>query len=71
MKKYRQKEILITVVVTHRFVLSSMESSSETEPAIHYTGLSTEAVSSGLKPFTQYTVILEVGMTNVHCLWHN
>nr|XP_014268858.2 usherin [Maylandia zebra] len=42
-----------------RFVLSSMESSSEAEPAIHYTGLSTEAVSSGLKPFTQYTVILE------------
>uniref|UniRef100_A0A4W6FW95 Usherin n=1 Tax=Lates calcarifer TaxID=8187 RepID=A0A4W6FW95_LATCA len=41
-----------------RFVLSSTESSS-TEPIIHYTGLSTEAVASGLKPFTQYTVILE------------
>ncbi|XP_059204973.1 usherin [Centropristis striata] len=41
-----------------RFVLSSMESSGA-EPVIHYTGLSTEAVASGLKPFTQYTVTLE------------
>ncbi|XP_060897032.1 usherin [Labrus mixtus] len=42
-----------------RFVLSSTESSSGAESVIHYTGLSTEAVASGLKPFTQYTVILE------------
>ncbi|KAM9408306.1 LOW QUALITY PROTEIN: usherin [Pholidichthys leucotaenia] len=41
-----------------RFVLSST-SSSRRKPLIHYTGLSTEAVASGLKPFTQYTVILE------------
>uniref|UniRef100_A0A3Q2PWV5 Usher syndrome 2A (autosomal recessive, mild) n=1 Tax=Fundulus heteroclitus TaxID=8078 RepID=A0A3Q2PWV5_FUNHE len=31
-------------------------------PVIHYTGLSTEAVASGLKSFTQYSVTLEVGM---------
>ncbi|XP_051920397.1 usherin isoform X1 [Hippocampus zosterae] len=42
-----------------RFVLSSKESSSGAEPVIHYTGLSTEAVASGLKAFTQYTVSLE------------
>ncbi|XP_070688414.1 usherin [Pempheris klunzingeri] len=42
-----------------RFVLSSTESSSGAEPVIHYTGLSAEAVASSLKPFTQYTVILE------------
>ncbi|XP_070842368.1 usherin [Chaetodon trifascialis] len=42
-----------------RFVLSSMESFSGAQPVIHYTGLSTEAVASGLKPFTQYTAILE------------
>ncbi|XP_039982949.1 usherin [Xiphias gladius] len=41
-----------------RFILSSTESSSG-EPTIYYTGLSTEAVASGLKPFTQYIVILE------------
>ncbi|XP_047436500.1 usherin [Mugil cephalus] len=42
-----------------RFVLSSMESFGVAEPVIHYTGLSTETVARGLKPFTQYTVILE------------
>ncbi|KAK2920361.1 hypothetical protein Q8A73_002565 [Channa argus] len=42
-----------------RFVLSSSESFSGAEPVVHYTGLSTEAVASGLKPFTQYTVVLE------------
>ncbi|XP_037549573.1 usherin [Nematolebias whitei] len=42
-----------------RFALSSMESSPEAEPVIHYTGLSTEAVVSSLKPFSQYTAILE------------
>ncbi|XP_053172998.1 usherin [Scomber japonicus] len=42
-----------------RFVLSSKESSSGARPVIHYTGLSTETVLSGLKPFTQYTVTLE------------
>ncbi|KAA8595474.1 hypothetical protein FQN60_010765 [Etheostoma spectabile] len=47
------------LVTGERFVLSSMEFSGA-EPVIHYTGLSTEAVASGLKPFTQYTVILEV-----------
>ncbi|XP_056269140.1 usherin isoform X3 [Pseudoliparis swirei] len=41
-----------------RFALSSVESSGA-EPVSHYTGLSTEAVASGLKPFTQYTVTLE------------
>ncbi|XP_041646715.1 usherin [Cheilinus undulatus] len=42
-----------------RYVLSTTESSRGAEPVIHYTGLSTEAVASGLKPFTQYTVTLE------------
>ncbi|XP_077419247.1 usherin isoform X1 [Vanacampus margaritifer] len=42
-----------------RFVLLSTESFSGAEPVIHYTGLSTEAVASGLKAFTQYTVTLE------------
>ncbi|XP_077569166.1 usherin [Stigmatopora nigra] len=42
-----------------RFVLSSTESSSGAEPVIHYTGLSTEAMASGLQAFTQYTVTLE------------
>ncbi|XP_068597953.1 usherin [Brachionichthys hirsutus] len=42
-----------------RFVLSSTEAVNGAEPAVHYTGLSTEAVASGLKPFTQYTVKLE------------
>nr|XP_061796460.1 usherin-like [Nerophis lumbriciformis] len=42
-----------------RFVLSSTESSSGAKPVIHYTGLSTEAMASGLKAFTQYTVTLE------------
>ncbi|XP_051795531.1 usherin [Acanthochromis polyacanthus] len=42
-----------------RFVLSSMESSDGAESFIHYSGLSTEAVVSGLKPFTQYAVKLE------------
>ncbi|KAM3876945.1 usherin [Diretmus argenteus] len=42
-----------------RFVLSSIESSSGSEPVIHYRGLSTEAVASGLKPFTLYTLTLE------------
>ncbi|XP_068172657.1 usherin isoform X1 [Antennarius striatus] len=42
-----------------RFVLSSTESLSGAEAVIHYTGLSTEAVASGLKPFTPYTVKLE------------
>ncbi|XP_074481361.1 usherin [Sebastes fasciatus] len=41
-----------------RFVLSSTQSRGA-EPVIHYTGLSTEAVASGLKPFTQYTATLE------------
>ncbi|TNN67180.1 Usherin [Liparis tanakae] len=41
-----------------RFALSSVEWSGA-EPVSHYTGLSTEAVASGLKPFTQYTVTLE------------
>ncbi|XP_029281914.1 LOW QUALITY PROTEIN: usherin [Cottoperca gobio] len=41
-----------------RFVLSSTEFSGA-RPVIHYTGLSTEAVASGLKPFTQYTATLE------------
>lgn len=49
--------------VSLRFVLSSMESQSGAEAVIHYTGLSKEAVASGLKPFTQYTVTLEVGIT--------
>lgn len=52
---------MIAIFVSHRFVLSSIESSSRAEPVIHYWGLSTEAVASGLKPFTQYTVVLQVG----------
>ncbi|KAM3624776.1 uncharacterized protein V6R79_001428 [Siganus canaliculatus] len=42
-----------------RFVLTSKESLSGAQPISHYTGLSTEAVASGLKPFTQYTAVLE------------
>ncbi|KAM4744035.1 usherin isoform 2-T2 [Anableps anableps] len=42
-----------------RFVLSSVESSNKAEPVIHFIGLSTEAVASGLKAFTQYSVTLE------------
>uniref|UniRef100_A0A672FK37 Usher syndrome 2A (autosomal recessive, mild) n=1 Tax=Salarias fasciatus TaxID=181472 RepID=A0A672FK37_SALFA len=42
-----------------RFVLSSTVSSSGAAPTIHYAGSSTEAVASGLKPFSHYTVILE------------
>ncbi|MEQ2175895.1 hypothetical protein GOODEAATRI_022425, partial [Goodea atripinnis] len=42
-----------------RFVLSSVESFNKAEPVIHYTGLSTEALASGLKSFTQYSVTLE------------
>ncbi|XP_061735051.1 usherin isoform X2 [Nerophis ophidion] len=42
-----------------RFVLSSKEYSSEAEPVIHYIGLFTEAMASGLKAFTQYTVTLQ------------
>ncbi|XP_075319241.1 usherin [Odontesthes bonariensis] len=42
-----------------RFVLSSMELSPGEEAVTHYTGLSSEAVASGLKPFTQYTAILK------------
>ncbi|XP_071778073.2 usherin [Centroberyx gerrardi] len=45
-----------------RFLLSSLESSGA-EPVIHYRGLSTEAVASGLKPFTQYTFTLEACST--------
>lgn len=42
-------------------MLSSVESSNNAEPVTHYTGLSSEAVASGLKAFTQYSVILKVG----------
>ncbi|KAG7481797.1 usherin [Solea senegalensis] len=42
-----------------RFVLSSTESPGA-EPIVHYTGSSTAAVAGGLKPFTQYSVILQV-----------
>ncbi|MED6278925.1 hypothetical protein CHARACLAT_029076, partial [Characodon lateralis] len=41
------------------FVLSSVESLNKAEPVIHYTGLSTEALASGLKSFTQYSITLE------------
>uniref|UniRef100_A0A3B5QN66 Usherin n=1 Tax=Xiphophorus maculatus TaxID=8083 RepID=A0A3B5QN66_XIPMA len=40
----------------------TVELSDKAEPVIHYIGLSTEAVASGLKAFTQYSVTLEVGM---------
>uniref|UniRef100_A0A667ZN39 Usherin n=1 Tax=Myripristis murdjan TaxID=586833 RepID=A0A667ZN39_9TELE len=54
-----------------RFVLSSMES-SEAAPIIQYRGLSTEAVASGLKPFTQYNFTLQAcsagGCTSTHPL---
>lgn len=59
-----QKFIKAVVFVSHRFVLSSTESSSGAEPVIHFSGLSTDAVASGLKPFTQYTAVLEVGGAN-------
>ncbi|KAM4602923.1 usherin [Polymixia lowei] len=42
-----------------RFMLSSIESMAGENPVVHYSGLSTEAVASGLKPFTQYTFTLE------------
>lgn len=65
MEIWREQELIITVFfVSHRFVLSSTESSSGAEPVIHFSGLSTEAVASGLKPFTQYTAVLEVGGAN-------
>lgn len=56
--------MIITIFVSCRFVLSSTESFSGAEPVIQYTGLSTEAVASSLKPFTQYTAKLEVGRVN-------
>lgn len=43
----------------HRFVLSSTESSSGAKAVIHYSGLATESVASGLEPFTQYTAVLQ------------
>lgn len=43
----------------HRFVLSSTESSSGAKAVIHSSGLATEAVASGLQPFTQYTAVLQ------------
>lgn len=43
----------------HRFVLSSTESSSGAKAVIHSSGLATEAVASGLEPFTQYTAVLQ------------
>lgn len=58
--KWKKEELTISFFVSHRFALSSTESSSGAEPVIHYTGLSTEAVASALKPFTQYTATLEV-----------
>ncbi|XP_028328840.1 usherin isoform X1 [Gouania willdenowi] len=42
-----------------RFVLSSTETSPGAEPVIHYSGLLTEGVANGLKPFTEYTVTLK------------
>lgn len=65
--KLRKEELIITILVSHRFVLSSTESSVGAEPVIHYTGLSTEAVASGLKPFTQYTAVLQVGGADIQC----
>lgn len=60
-----EQEFIKTVLfVSHRFVLSSTDSTSGAEPVIHYTGLSSDAVASGLKPFTQYTAVLEVGGAN-------
>ncbi|XP_072320975.1 usherin [Eucyclogobius newberryi] len=41
-----------------RFLLFSIEIFVG-EPVVHYTGLSTEAVANGLKPFTQYSAYLE------------
>uniref|UniRef100_A0A3B5LYR8 Usher syndrome 2A (autosomal recessive, mild) n=1 Tax=Xiphophorus couchianus TaxID=32473 RepID=A0A3B5LYR8_9TELE len=43
-----------------------VELSDKAEPVIHYIGLPTEAVASGLKAFTQYSVTLEVGMPRCH-----
>lgn len=58
----KKRELNDSLYVSLRFVLSSMESSHESEPVIHYTGLSSEAVASSLNPFTQYTAILEVSV---------
>uniref|UniRef100_A0A3P9LP99 Usher syndrome 2A (autosomal recessive, mild) n=1 Tax=Oryzias latipes TaxID=8090 RepID=A0A3P9LP99_ORYLA len=40
-----------------RFVLSTSESLHGSDPVAHYSGLSTQAVASGLKPFTLYTLL--------------
>uniref|UniRef100_A0A3B3DE37 Usher syndrome 2A (autosomal recessive, mild) n=1 Tax=Oryzias melastigma TaxID=30732 RepID=A0A3B3DE37_ORYME len=42
-----------------KFVLSTSESLHGADPVVHYTGLSTQAVATGLKPFTQYTAVLD------------
>uniref|UniRef100_H2M7E1 Usher syndrome 2A (autosomal recessive, mild) n=1 Tax=Oryzias latipes TaxID=8090 RepID=H2M7E1_ORYLA len=47
----------LTLCTPHRFVLSTSESSHGTDPVAHYSGLSTQAVASGLKPFTLYTLL--------------
>lgn len=51
--------LLTGLFCCHRFVLSSTESSSGAKAVIHYSGLATEAVASGLEPFTQYTAVLQ------------
>lgn len=61
-----QNLIISSLFVSFRFVVSSVELSDKAEPVIHYIGLSTEAVASGLKAFTQYSVTLEVGMPRCH-----
>lgn len=43
-------------------MLSTSESLHGADPVVHYTGLSTQAVATGLKPFTQYTAVLDVSI---------
>lgn len=45
--------------VYHRFILSTTKSAHGSQPVLHFSGLSTQAVVTGLQPFTQYTVVLE------------
>lgn len=50
-------------------MLSSTESSGGAEPIIHYSGLATEAVAGGLKPFTQYAAVLEASEADAYLLF--
>uniref|UniRef100_A0A3B4TAI5 Usherin n=1 Tax=Seriola dumerili TaxID=41447 RepID=A0A3B4TAI5_SERDU len=58
--KYTNTQTLLSLeFISCHSKITFHPTSSRQEPIIHYTGLSTEAVASDLKPFTQYIVILE------------